>query len=112
MKEKLSIIQIIVNGGDARASSLKAIRSARKGNIEEAENFMERAASSLAKAHEVQTELIQSEARGESIDISLLIIHAQDHLMNALTVNEIALELIEEIKLRIDIEKKLKGDGV
>lgn len=112
MEDKLSIIQIIVNGGDARASSLKAIRSARKGDIKEAESLMERAANSLAKAHEVQTDLIQSEARGETIDISLLVIHAQDHLMNALTVNEIALELIEEIKLRIEIEKKLKGDDV
>lgn len=36
-------------------------------------------------------------------------IHAQDHLMNALTVRELAVELIEEIKERKALELELKG---
>ncbi|MDX7989752.1 PTS lactose/cellobiose transporter subunit IIA, partial [Xenorhabdus sp. 12] len=48
----------------------------------------------INEAHHFQTELIQSEARGEKTEISVLLIHAQDHLMNAITVKELAEEFI------------------
>ncbi len=53
--------------------------------------------------------MIQAESRGEKNEISLLMIHAQDHLMNALTVRELAIEMIEEIKMRIELGDQLKG---
>lgn len=100
MDYEVIVMQIIVNGGDARANALKAIRCARKGYIEESDNLMNLAKESLSKAHETQTKLIQAEARGESSKLTLLMVHAQDHLMNAMTVKDLAIELIEEIKLR------------
>lgn len=93
-----------MNGGDARAKALQAVRSARKGNLKEAEKLMEKSKESLSKAHEIQTNLIQEEARGEKSEISLLMVHAQDHLMNAITVKDLAIEMIEEIKVRIENE--------
>ena len=37
------------------------------------------------KPHKTQTRLIQDEINGEKVDTSLLMIHAQDHLMTALS---------------------------
>ncbi|MGV3240694.1 PTS lactose/cellobiose transporter subunit IIA [Streptococcus hyovaginalis] len=39
--------------------------------------------------------MIQGEARGEKFESRLLLIHAQDHLMNAMTVVDMAKEFIE-----------------
>ncbi len=109
MINEQEIMEIIVHGGDARSSSLKAIKYAQNGQWEEVNNYIDRAEESIAKAHEVQTRLIQDEIRGNKPEITLLIIHAQDHLMNAITVKELAVELIEECRKRIEIEEKVKG---
>ena len=39
--------------------------------------------------------VIQNEAGGEKTDMTLLMVHAQDHLMNAMTVKDLAAELVE-----------------
>ncbi|MNJ80672.1 Lichenan-specific phosphotransferase enzyme IIA component [compost metagenome] len=43
----------------------------------------------------MQTRLIQEEAGGTKQEITLLMIHAQDHLMNAMTVKDMAKEFVE-----------------
>lgn len=107
-KEK-EIMDIIVRGGDARSSSLKAVKLARQGKWDEVTSMLERAQKSLVKAHNLQTSLIQSEIRGEGSEVSLLMVHAQDHLMNAITVKELATEMIAECKRVSELEEKLKG---
>ena len=52
------------------------------------------ASEEISSAHRIQTDLIQEEARGNHAEISLLLVHAQDHLMNAITVKELAEEFI------------------
>lgn len=49
----------------------------------------------MYKAHHYQTELIQAEMRGEKTELSLIMVHGQDHLMNAMTVRDLALQMIE-----------------
>jgi PTS system cellobiose-specific IIA component len=103
------IMQIIANSGEARSKSLKAARIAREGEFEQAADFLKQAKDNLTAAHKVQTQLIQAEGRGEKAEISILMIHAQDHLMNALTVRELVVELVEEAKARKQLEEQLKG---
>ena len=55
---------------------------------------MELASEEISATHRIQTDLIQEEARGNHAEISLLLVHAQDHLMNAITVKELAEEFI------------------
>lgn len=98
MVQEQAIMQIIVNGGNARSKALMAIRSARSNDFEKTDALLEEAKESISKAHIVQTQLIQAETRGEETDISLLLIHAQDHLMNAMTVVELATEMIIDRK--------------
>ncbi|WP_286183687.1 PTS lactose/cellobiose transporter subunit IIA [Bacillus sp. ISL-55] len=93
--------QIILNGGNARSLAMEAINIAKMGEFEQAEQKIEEANEEMVKAHRFQTQLIQGEARGETVEIRLLLIHAQDHLMNAITVIDLAKELI-------DLHKKIK----
>jgi PTS system cellobiose-specific IIA component len=92
------VMQIITNSGDARSRCLTAIRQARQGHLSEAESCLNAAKESLSQAHAVQTQLIQNEIKGHAMKPTLIMIHAQDHLMNALTVRDLAVEMIEIIK--------------
>lgn len=108
MKEE-EIMAIITFGGDARSSCLKAVKAAQQGKLEEADKLIENGKKNLTIAHNTQTKLIQAELRGESGKISLLMVHAQDHLMNAITVMDLATEMINQSKRIIDLENTIKG---
>ncbi|MDM5328565.1 PTS lactose/cellobiose transporter subunit IIA [Neobacillus sp. CF12] len=90
--------QLILHSGNARSLSMEAIYEAKNGNIDGAREKICEAEMEFNKAHRFQTELIQGEASGEAHDIPILLIHAQDHLMNALTVKDMATEFIELYK--------------
>ncbi|MCF0239466.1 MAG: DNA polymerase II large subunit, partial [Streptococcus gallolyticus] len=42
------------------------------------------------KAHKIQTELLQGEMQGNPCEFSLLLVHSQDHLMNAMLAKDLA----------------------
>ncbi|HDR8245662.1 TPA: PTS lactose/cellobiose transporter subunit IIA [Bacillus cereus] len=84
---------LILHGGNARSCSMEAIDCAKRGEFTEAK--LQEALEELKEAHRVQTELIQKEAGGEKTEVTLLMVHAQDHLMNAITVKELASEFVE-----------------
>ncbi|MPN13347.1 Lichenan-specific phosphotransferase enzyme IIA component [bioreactor metagenome] len=89
------MLQIIVNGGNARSCSMEAIQLAKVNKFEEAREVLGKANEELAKAHISQTKLIQNEASGNAVEVSLIMVHAQDHLMNAITVKDLAQEFID-----------------
>ncbi len=87
--------QIILYGGNARSLAMEAIQHAKINKFDLAEQKLQEAREEKIKAHRYQTDLIQGETRGEEIEVRLLLIHAQDHLMNAITVIDLAEEVIE-----------------
>ncbi len=89
------VLQIIVSGGNAKSYAMEAIMKAKEGDIIEAKRLLSKANEELGSAHKVQTELIQNEASGNEIDVTLLMVHAQDHLMNAITVKDLAREFVD-----------------
>lgn len=89
------VLQIIISGGNARSYSMEAIMKAKEGDIAEAKKLLAKANEELGRAHKVQTELIQNEASGNGIDVTLLMVHAQDHLMNAITIKDMAREFVD-----------------
>ncbi|MGM3185238.1 PTS lactose/cellobiose transporter subunit IIA [Dickeya oryzae] len=94
------ITELVVNGGSAKSKAMQAMKAARMGNFDIAEIRIAEANESLQQAHFFQTELIQAEARGEKkASVSLIMVHGQDHLMNAMTTRDIALEMIEMYKM-------------
>ncbi|MPQ44892.1 PTS lactose/cellobiose transporter subunit IIA [Clostridium tarantellae] len=97
MDEKILEIsfQIIAFAGNARSIATEAIREAKSGNIEQAKELLKQSKEEMHEAHKFQTELIQKEAAGEKYDIGVLLIHSQDHLMNAITYQSLAEEIVD-----------------
>ncbi len=100
---ELVAFEIISNVGMAKSLAMEAIREARNGNFEEAEKKINDAKSFLLEGHHAHFGLIQDEANGKKLEFSLIIMHAEDQLMSAETIKDIAIELIEmnkEIKIK------------
>lgn len=87
--------KIILHGGNARTLAMEAISYAKKDEYKDAKQKLEAANKEVNQAHQYQTDLIQGETRGEKTEIRLLLVHAQDHLMNAMTVIDLAKEFVE-----------------
>lgn len=107
---EMIIMELVVGGGEARSLAMEAIRSARKGDFGAADELLRRCDDVLLKTHQIQTGLIQKEAAGEHISVQLLMVHAQDHIMNAMTVRDLAGELVEIMgDVRMKDAKELTG---
>ena len=71
---------LILNAGNARNNATEAERYASEYQFDKAEESLQNAKADLNQAHQIQTDLIQGEARGESHPFGLIMVHAQDHL--------------------------------
>ncbi|WP_238907407.1 PTS lactose/cellobiose transporter subunit IIA [Clostridium sp. YIM B02506] len=99
------IMNIIINSGDAKGYSYEALNAVNEGNYEEADQLIEKANEALEVAHNSQTDLLQKEAAGEKTEVSVMFVHAQDHLMTTITEKN----LIEQImELRKIVNKLVK----
>ena len=92
---ELIAFEIISNVGMGKSLAIEAIREARKENYEVAYKKIEEAKEFLLQGHHVHANLIQKEANGEKLEFSLLIMHAEDQLISAETVKDLAIEIIE-----------------
>lgn len=95
------IMELIMYGGDAKSNSMEAIQAAKTGNFELAKSKISEAQASLTKAHHSQTEMLTKEAQGNKTEMSLLMVHGQDHLMTSMAFTDLAKEIIE-VYTRID----------
>lgn len=95
MEMEQVIMGIIMHSGDAKSDAMEAIQYAKEKKLEKAYQLIEKAEQELLQAHSKQTGLIQNEARGEKTELSLLLVHAQDHLMTATTFKDLAKEFVE-----------------
>lgn len=93
--DEMIIFGLITSSGSAKSHAMEAIQYAKENNIKSARKALDLAAEDLKAAHKTQTSLIQSEAKGEKVEISILLIHAQDHLMNAMMLKDLATEFVE-----------------
>lgn len=92
--------QLILHSGNARSKIIESIRQYREGNIKEAERLVSEAEKDLSAAHGIHFQMIQEEASGRRTEFSLLMMHAEDHLMSTLSMKELVKELIELFKAR------------
>ena len=91
---ELIVFEIISNGGNAKALVYEAIEASENGMFKEARELLNEADTFLNKAHQVQTDLIQKEAAGERNEVTVLFVHAQDHLMTSIEVRTLAENII------------------
>lgn len=97
-----SIMGLIVNGGNAKSSAFEAINAAKTGEFTVADAKLKEADHFLVEAHNSQTGMLTTEANGEHVKVTLLTVHSQDHIMNAITFRDLAGEIV-------DLYKRLKN---
>ena len=90
-----SVMNLVVNSGEARSIAMEAIELARQGQFEEAAAKIAQARETINAAHNFQTELVQKEINNDPVPMSLLMCHGQDHLMTAMVVIDLAEKFIE-----------------
>ncbi|EOL48952.1 PTS lactose/cellobiose transporter subunit IIA [Enterococcus phoeniculicola] len=89
-----AIMGLIMYGGNAKSDAMEAIAAAKKGEFEEADQKIADAEASLVEAHHSQTGLLTQEAQGNHMEVTLLTVHSQDHLMTAIAFTDLAKEII------------------
>ena len=89
-----AVMEIIVNAGQSRSLCFEALHAARSGNIHEAKLLLNEADGYARRAHLMQTRLIEQDAGEARQPMTLIMVHAQDHLMNSLLAREFSEELI------------------
>lgn len=99
-KEELQSMsfQLVAHAGEASACFYEAITCAKRGSYEEANEKLELGDKAIVEAHEAQTDLLRAEVAGEDIAFSILLMHAQDHLMTTALLGRMAREFISVYK--------------
>lgn len=85
---------IILHSGEARTIVHEAFKDMRNSRYDEAKEKLEESDDKLVEAHKAQTSLLKRYASGEDINMEIIMVHAQDHLMSTMTLREVALEML------------------
>ncbi|KUJ00546.1 PTS lactose/cellobiose transporter subunit IIA [Vibrio sp. MEBiC08052] len=89
------VMGIIVNAGQSRSLCYEALRSAKNGDFEQADMLLHQASEFASLAHRVQTQLIEADEGEGKTPMTLIMVHAQDHLMTSMLAKELVVELID-----------------
>lgn len=65
------------------------------GDFELAGGKLKAADESLIQAHYAQTEMLTQEASGNPVELSLLMVHGQYHLMTGMMFRDLAKEIVD-----------------
>ena len=103
------IFTIILHAGNARAEAYEALRAAQAGDFAKAAEHLRQAEEEVSAAHRVQADMIQQEAQGNKVEITLLFVHAQDHLMTALSEKNLIENMVEMHKTIKQLAAKLEA---
>lgn len=98
MSDKSKSIQFatmtILHAGNARKMISDAYTALSEFDFEVARKKIEQAREEAIFAHREQSKIIKSESEGDSLEFSLLLTHAQDTLMTAVSEIQIAKNMI------------------
>jgi PTS system cellobiose-specific IIA component len=95
---ELICFQLITAAGTAKSNYIGAIQKAKEGEYEEAQKLILEGDEMMKKGHMPHTDLIQKEAAGEGMPMTLILTHAEDQMAAAETFKIMAEEIIELYK--------------
>ena len=98
-------MEVIMNAGDGRDKVDEAMALMAEGKLDQAESLLQEAEKLIAKAHNAQTEVVQSQVSGEDTEYSLLFVHAQDTVMTITTELRMAQKLLPIVKMLLNKQK-------
>lgn len=107
--EQEQILTMISYAGAAKTKVMSAMEKAAKGDFQSAEKLIDEADNDLQISHQAQTNVVfkdceNGDISNSEINISALMVHAMDQVMNAMAMRDMAYEII-------NIIKELKGNG-
>ena len=93
--------------GDAKFRAEEAVELAKEKRMSEADKKIREAEERLTSAHATQTDMIFRVVNGEKVDVSILLVHAQDYLTMATLAITHAKQMIELYKIIYSREKSI-----
>lgn len=97
---------LIACAGDAYAHFNKAISFASRGDFDAYDHEVAEGRDSIAIAHESQLRLLQADISGKVAGMSVLAMHAQDHLMNAMSFENTAKHIADMYRRIVILETR------
>lgn len=89
------IFEIITYSGNAKSLAYDSLEAASNYDFEKSAEIADEAQAELNKAHNKQTSLIQDEINGKTVEMSLLMVHAQDHLMSTISEKSLIEKMVD-----------------
>jgi len=102
MDMESTVMELIINAGEARSYAMQALRAAKQGDWTLVEEQLAESSAASKRAHDVQTMLIGLDEGCGKIPVNLVMVHAQDHIMTSMLAREMIEELIEIHRLRAE----------
>ncbi|PJR63619.1 PTS lactose/cellobiose transporter subunit IIA [Klebsiella electrica] len=96
------VMGIIVNAGHSRSLCYEALHHAKAGDFDHATELLAMAAEAGKEAHAIQTKLIEEDEGMGKTTMTLVMVHAQDHLMTSILCREIITELVQIYKNKLN----------
>lgn len=90
------LMQLIVKSSKVTSLAMQSMKSALAGDLSSARELLDEAKAKGVEAHNIQTEMIQLEIKGEVSAPTLLAVHAQDHFMNSHLLLEMVGIVVEQ----------------
>lgn len=98
-KDLEAVMGLIMYGGEGKSNAIEAIEAAKAGNFELADAKLKAADEAIVQAHHAQTEMLTKEASGNHSEVTLLMVHGQDHLMTSMAFKDLAKEIVHLYKV-------------
>lgn len=92
---EVEIFRLILHGGDGRSCAMEAIAAAKHGDYSLAHQKLKESTDAILMAQQSQVSLIQKDTDGEIMNISQMMVHAQNNLKKTLTIKNFAAEFVE-----------------
>lgn len=99
--------ELILHAGNAKYNYLCAIKAVKDQELSKVKEYMNEGDKEMHFAHKCQTDLITKEMNGESVNVNILSVHAQDHLTMAVICKDQANQLIDLYQEIANLKKQI-----
>ena len=89
MNIELVVMEIITNAGESKSEAMMALQHAKRHEWQACDAALMRSKEAAGRAHAIQTQLIGLDEGEGKVPVTLVMVHAQDHLMNTILVKEL-----------------------
>lgn len=87
--------QMITAAGTSKSDYVEALEAAKAGDWDKSEELIKHGDQEFNAGHRLHTDLVQREASGEPVTVTLLLAHVEDQMMAAETIKLLILQLID-----------------